>query len=90
MTLIEIVHTGAGGYRPVWGNTITFGHEVAKDTGAYLELTSSAGDGPHVATFNTGITRRIDVNTQFDCGVTLGIARAAPDMGLFAGVSRRF
>jgi len=90
MTLIEIIHTGAGGYRPVWGNTITFGHDITKEVGGYLELTSSAGDGRYAVTCNVGFTRRVDANTQFDCGVTFGISRAAPDVGLFAGVSRRF
>jgi hypothetical protein len=89
MTSVEFVHTGSG-HRPVWVNTITFARELAPEVGGFLELTSAAGEGAHVATFNCGLTRRLGPRLQFDCGLNLGLSRAAPDVSLFAGLSRKF
>lgn len=89
MTSVAFAHTDAG-RRAVWGNTLTFGRELARDTGAYAELTSSAGDGAHVVTFNCGVTRRLNANFQIDCGVNIGLSRTAPDLTVFAGLARRF
>jgi hypothetical protein len=81
--------TGSG-RRPVLINTVTVGHEIADKTGVYLEVTSAAGAGAHVATFNVGLTRKVNANLQLDCGANIGISRTAPDLTVFAGVSRRF
>ncbi len=91
MTAAEFRSRGpGGGHRVVWNNTITVGHEIVKDVSGYLELTSSAGDGAHVATFNAGVAWKLDANTQLDTGANLGISRSADDVGLFVGLSRRF
>ena len=90
MTVVEFVYTDAGKRRPVWVNTLTFAHDIVGDVAGFLELTSAAGDGSHVATFNCGLTRRLNPNLQLDCGVNIGITRVAPDLGLFVGLSRRF
>ncbi|MSU50969.1 MAG: transporter [Opitutus sp.] len=89
MTTVEWVQTGAG-RRAVWANTLTFARELTPDTGAFLELTSAAGDGAHVATFNCGLTRKLGANVQLDCGVNIGLSRTAPDLSVFAGVTRRY
>jgi hypothetical protein len=89
MTSVEFVRADEG-RRTVWVNTITFARDLAPDLGGFLELTSAAGDGAHVATFNCGLTRRIGPTLQLDCGVNLGITRTAPDLTLFAGLSRKF
>ena len=89
MTAIEFVHTGSG-RRAVWANTITFARDIAPDVGGFLELTSATGDGGHVATFNFGVTRPLDPRTQLDCGVNIGLTRNAPDLTVFAGLSRKF
>lgn len=90
MTSVESVHTDSRGRRAIWVNTITAGRELVPDVGIFLELTSATGEGSHVATFNCGLTRRFGPNLQFDCGANFGITRTAPDLSLFAGVSRRF
>jgi hypothetical protein len=90
MTAVEYVWTDAGRRRPVWVNTITFAREIAAETGMFLELTSAAGDGAHVATFNCGVTHRLNPNFQLDCGANFGISRTAPDLTLFVGLSRKF
>jgi hypothetical protein len=88
MTKGELRYIG-GDYRFVWNNTITCGHDITEDVGGFLEFTSSTNNGPHVATFNTGLTKRLGKHTQLDAGVNFGLSRAAPDIGLFAGLSRR-
>lgn len=90
MTLVELRHTGGGDYRAVGGNTVTVGHEIAGRLGGFVELTSAAGDGAHVATCNGGLTYRVGRDGQVDGGVNLGLSRGAPDVQVFAGMARRF
>lgn len=90
MTSVEAVYTDAGSHRAVWSNTITAGRDITENVGGFVELTSSAGDGSHVATFNCGLTRRFGPHVQFDAGVNLGLSSAATDVAVFSGVSRRF
>ena len=90
MTVIEAIYTDRGAYRGVWSNTITAGHDVTENVGAFMELTSSTGDGSHVATFNCGVTRRFGRHVQYDAGLNLGLSNAAADFGVFTGLSRRF
>ena len=89
MTSVEFAHTDRG-RRAVWVNTITFAREIAPDLGGFLELTSAAGDGNHVATFNCGLTRALGPRAQLDCGVNIGISRHAPDLTVFVGIARKF
>ncbi len=90
MTYVEMRYTGADGHRAVWGNTVTVGRDLTEKLGAFVELTSEAGDGSHVATFNCGVTFVVARDVQIDGGVNLGITRSAPDAQVFVGVSRRF
>lgn len=89
MTSIQFVHHGTD-RRTVWLNTLTVAREIGKDLGGFLEVTSAAGDGAHVATFNCGLTRAIAPGVQLDCGVNIGISRTAPDLTVFAGLARKF
>lgn len=90
MTAVEIAFTDAGRHEALWINTFTVGHDLSENIGGFLELTSAAGDGAHVMTFNAGLTRRLSENAQLDCGINVGITRTAPDLLFFAGLSRRF
>jgi hypothetical protein len=90
MTFIELRYTGGGQYRAVWGNTVTVGHDITEKLGGFVELTSSAGDGAQVATFNVGLTYALARDVQLDGGVNLGLSRNASDVQFFAGISRRF
>ena len=89
MTSVEFLHTERG-RRAVWVNTMTFARELMPDVGGFLELTSAAGDGAHVATFNCGLTRAFGPRLQLDCGLNVGISRTAPDLTVFAGLARKF
>ncbi len=91
MTSLGCNHLGPGrGYRPVWANTVTLARDLAPDLGAFFELTSSAGDGRHVATFNLGLTRPLAPGLQLDAGAYIGLSRSAPDLTLFFGLARKF
>lgn len=90
MTSVEVVYTDAGRHRAVWSNTITAGRDLTENVGGFVELTSSTGDGSHVATFNAGVTRRFGTEIQWDAGVNIGLSEAAPDLVVFSGISRRF
>lgn len=90
MTTIGAAYTGAGRHRAIWSNTATISRDITEDLGGFLELTSETGDGPHIATFNCGLTRACGPNLQLDCGVNVGLSRSAPDLLFFAGLSRRW
>lgn len=90
MTSLQVARTGDGPRHAVWFNTLTAGHDLTEALGAFYELASTAGDGAHVLTFNTGLTHRLNANLQLDAGVNAGITRTAPDWLWFAGMSRRF
>jgi hypothetical protein len=89
MSSVEFLRTDRG-RRAVWVNTITFARELARNLGGFLELTSAAGEGAHVATFNCGVTRRLGPRLQLDGGLNIGISRTAPDLAVFTGFSRKF
>lgn len=89
MTSVEFAYTDRG-RRPIWVNTMTFVHEIVPTLNGFLEVTSATGDGGHAATFNCGLTHMINLNTQLDCGVNIGVSRNAPDLTVFAGLARRF
>jgi hypothetical protein len=91
MTELDLRRREPGrGRQLAWLNTLTVGHELSARLGGYLELTSEVGEETHVATFNLGLAFRPDANTQLDCGVNLGLTRAADDVVFFAGISRRY
>jgi len=90
MTGVEMVYSDVGEHRGVWSNTIAAGRAVTEKVGMFLELTSSTGDGGHVATGNVGFTFRVHENLQYDAGVNLGLTEAATDTLVFLGVARRW
>jgi hypothetical protein len=89
MTSVAGVHDGSR-YQAVWINTVSLARDLFEHVGAFWELTSAAGPGPHVCTFDTGIAWQINRNLQLDAGVNIGISKRAPDLTWFAGLSRRF
>ncbi|MES2694641.1 MAG: transporter, partial [Verrucomicrobiota bacterium] len=90
MTTLERAFTDAGKFEAVWTNTFSVAREVAKETGAFFELVSTTGAGRHVLLFDVGLTHRIGSDFQIDAGVNIGVSHTAPDLGVFAGFSRRF
>ena len=90
MTELDLRHRDGGGLRAVSVNSVTLGHDLCRNFSGYLELTSAAGDGAHVATFDFGVAWKVNANTQFDAGANVGISRTADDLRVFTGVTRRF
>ena len=90
MTSVEVRCLATGRHRLVSVNTATFARELTAKTGAFFEFTSTAGDGSHAATFDTGLTHHVDANTQFDLGLNYGISKAAPDLTVFLGFAKRY
>ncbi len=91
MTGVGVVRNAADdGYEAIWINTIALGRGLTERLGGFIELTLEVGAGKPAVGFNTGLTYTLGHNAQLDAGLNLGITRAAPDLGVFAGVSRRF
>lgn len=91
MTELDIVRNDTDtGYTTAWVNTITFGHDIAGQLGGYLELATVVRHGADLASFDCGLTYQIGRHTQLDCGVNLGLTRAADDLNVFTGLSIRF
>lgn len=73
-------------------NTITVSRALVGELGAFVEFFSdveSTGD-PWAGTFDLGFTFGLTEDIQLDAGVVLGLTRAAPDVGAFAGFAVRF
>lgn len=64
---------------------------LTEKAGLYVEaFADKAAHAKLAATFDLGATYLVDAVTQLDCGVNLGLARAADDVSVFAGWSHRF
>lgn len=90
MTEIDLVEDDdARGYRASFVNSATVAFTLTERLGMYTELfTERTADW--VVTGDIGLTYAASDNTQFDLGANLGISRAADDLAVFAGWSRRF
>lgn len=81
------------GYERETVGSITAGHDLAGALGGYAELVvskSSVAGAEGQSLLGLGLTYGPEASLQFDGGCNLGLAEAAPDLGLFVGVSRRF
>ena len=93
MTEVDFVSDGAGGRDVEWINSITFSRDLTSRLGGYLELftsTSGTAGSSWQGQFDIGFTYALTGNTQLDLGCNVGATKAAPDLQLFTGVSRRF
>ena len=72
-------------------NSATLGLSLTEKLGMYVELVAIAGeDADFQGLFDAGLTFAVTDNLVFDAGVRLGLNRAAPDFGVFTGMSVRF
>lgn len=91
MTEVDVVRNERDdGYEPVWVNTFTVGHDLTERLGLFTELALEVGPGPGALSFNAGVTYALGPDQQVDAGFNRGLTRAAPDLVLFVGFSRRF
>ncbi|WP_375404006.1 transporter [uncultured Sphingomonas sp.] len=80
---------GGSGYRASFVNSATFGFALTERLGMYTELFTERGED-WVVTGDVGFTYAVSDYTQLDAGANLGVTRAADDLAVFVGLSRRF
>lgn len=91
MAEVDVVRNAADdGYTLALVGTLAYGFDLTDRLGAFVELASFSGEGRHALAFDCGLTFAVHADLQLDCGVNLGLTRAAPDLVAFLGVSRRF
>ena len=79
------------GYDLEWLHSATLGISLTEKLGLYVEVVGIAGqDVDCQALFDAGLTYAVTDSLIFDAGVRLGMNRAAPDVGVFTGMSSRF
>jgi hypothetical protein len=90
MTELDVVEDyDARGYRASFINSATLGFALTDRLGMYTELFTERGED-WVVTGDAGVTYALSDYTQIDAGANLGVTRAADDLAVFVGVSRRF
>jgi hypothetical protein len=94
MTEVDLLEESDGeGYSPTFINSATMSFDITDRLGAYTELfteRSTERGARWVATADLGLTYALTKDFQLDGGLNLGITKAADDLQLFVGVSRRF
>ncbi len=94
MTEVDFLrNSGGGGYHAEFVNSITFSHSIVGKLSGFLEFFSaiSTESGQDwVGTVDCGLTYLVTENLQLDCGVNIGVTRAADDYNPFAGLTWRF
>jgi len=94
MTEIDLNEESDGrGYAPSFVNSATVSFDLTDKLGLYTELfteRSTEGGARWVVTGDVGLTYALSPNIQLDTGINLGLTRAADDLNIFVGLSRRF
>jgi hypothetical protein len=91
---LDLRRDGSGsGHHAEFIHTITFGHEIYRKLGGYVEffsLLSSEGGSNWIGTVDLGLTLRLTEDIQIDAGVNIGVTRSADDFNPFLGLAVRF
>jgi len=77
----------------IWVNSITLGHDIVKNLGAYIELFSALDPDRTSSTeitLDLGLTYALDKNIQLDAGLNLALTREGDDFNPFIGLSIRY
>lgn len=94
MTEVDLLEeSDAKGYAPSFINSATVAFTLTDKLGLYTELfteRSTERGARWIVTGDVGLTYAISDSVQLDTGVNLGLTRAADDLNLFVGLSRRF
>ena len=81
------------GYELDISHTIVLGHDIVGDLAGFIEIFSlfpGESGADWVGTLNAGLTYGVNDDLQLDIGVQIGISRAADDLAVFTGVTRRW
>jgi hypothetical protein len=90
MTEADLVENDAAqGYRLNVINSASAAFALTDRLGAYGELFTERGE-EWIVTGDVGLTYATSEETQIDVGANLGLTRAADDLEVFVGLSRRF
>lgn len=90
MTELDMVEDGdASGYRASFVNSATVDFTLTDRLGVYAELFTEHGDD-WIVTGDVGVTFALSDQMRLDAGANLGLTRAADDLVVFVGLSRRF
>jgi hypothetical protein len=94
MTEVDVLrNSGNRGYHAEFINSITFSHAIVGDLSGFVEFFSAISteeEQDWVGTVDCGLTYLINENLQLDCGINIGVSRAADDYNPFAGLTWRF
>jgi hypothetical protein len=94
MTEVDMLEQADGdGYAPTFINSATASFALSERLGIYTELfteRSTERGARWIVTADVGLTYGVTDDLQLDGGVNLGVTRAADDLQLFVGLSRRF
>jgi outer membrane putative beta-barrel porin/alpha-amylase len=93
MTEFDFVRDENDNLNFLWTNSITLGHDLAKNLGAYIELfTSIDPDRTSAAeiTFDVGLTYALSKDIQLDTGLNIALTREPDDWNPFIGLSIRY
>jgi hypothetical protein len=80
-------------YHTEFVNSITLGHDIIGSLSGYVEFFSSVSTergSDWVGTVDCGLTYGFSKNFRMDCGVNIGVTRAADDINPFLGLSYRY
>jgi hypothetical protein len=74
-------------------HTATLSHSIIGELSGYVEYAGFANlnhDVGYRGYFDTGLTFKLTPDIQLDCGVRVGLTKAADDLGMFTGISWRY
>jgi hypothetical protein len=94
MTEVDLLRQADGrSYAPSFINSATLAFSLTDRLGLYTELfteRSTDRGAAWVVTGNAGLTYAVNPDIQIDAGINKGLTRAADNINIFAGLSRRF
>ncbi len=94
MTEVDILEDNDGrGRHAEWVDSITCSHALVGRLSGYAEFfsaVSAESRQPWVGTIDFGLVWELSADVHLDCGVNIGLTRAADDVNPFVGVSWRF
>ncbi len=90
MTELDVIGQDDGsGYRASLVDSATLGFALTERLGMYAEVFTERGHD-WVVTGDIGVIYALSDHVQLDAGANIGVTRAADDLAVFVGVSRRF
>jgi len=94
MTQLDIIRDSFGdGHHPEFVNTVTFSHDIVGKLAGYVEffsVVSTEADSDWIGMVDCGLTYALTDDIQLDCGINIGVTRAAEDINPFIGFAWRF